>query len=144
MKKTKVSNFVLLVLPLMMVLVAANPAGVTVFDGETTRTMSWMQTVPDSVWGWCAPVAALANYVSFALAVIFCLTKKNWCLKSIFALSFAASCIAALPIVIQAEIKIVPSVFGTMLLGAQCLVAYRMAKTPAAEKPKGERLARQR
>lgn len=144
MKKRTVMCVLLLVLPLAMVFVAFNPSSVLVFDGETVQTVSYLQTVPESIWGWCAPVAALLNYVLFGLAVIYAVAKKDWCLKCIFGIALAACCIVVLPIVIQSEIKIIPNVMGAVLLGADCLAARVAMKMPANEKgaePTGERLS---
>ncbi len=146
MKNLKAYIAVLLVLPLLMVLVAANPSGVTVFDGETTRYLSWFQTVPESIWGWCAPVAGLLNYLLFGLAVIYGLNKKSWCLQAIMGIAFVASCVAALPVVAQSDIKIVPNVMGILLLVAESFVAYAVKKEQdkavQAAKPKGKSLKR--
>ncbi len=148
MKKLKVSVAVLIVLPLFMVLVAANPSGVTVFDGEITRYVSWLQTVPEAPWGWCAPVAALMNYVLFALAVIYGLWKKDWCLQLMMGIAFAASCVAALPVVAQSDIKIVPNVMGILLLAAEGFAAYALKKeqekAAQVQKPKGKALKKRR
>ncbi len=144
MNNKKKLTLALTALPLMMVFVTSNPAGVTVFDGQTTQMMSWLQLVPEYPWSWCAPVAALANYVIFALAVIYAVAKKEWCVKGITVLAGAAACIAVLPIIAQSEVKIVPSVFGAIILCAQWAVAYFALKKSTEEKkiskPKGKKL----
>ena len=145
MKKTTLLIAALLILPLLVVMVAVGPSGVTVFDGETTRMISWFQMVPESNWGWCAPVAGLMNYVLFVLAVVYALKKKVWCIKGIRGISFAALCLAALPIVIQTEIKIIPNVLGLIFLTAEFFVAQMILKKQDAvkeTKPKGKRLDR--
>lgn len=145
MKNKTTLTVLLLVLPLMTVFVTSNPAGVTVFDGKTVQTMSWLQTVPESPLGWCATVAALMNYFLFALAVVYALVKKNGCLKGIFLIALAAACIAALPIVIQSEIKIVPNAMGIILLGLECIISRQLQKKTTEEKknePQGKRLER--
>lgn len=141
MKKQTMMKLVLAVLPLLTVAVTAGPGSVTVFDGETTSYYSWLQMVPESLWGWCAPVAALMNHAVFALAVIYGLSGKRWCLRGIGGLAFAAACVAVLPIVIQSEIKIVPNVFGVILLIAEWGAAYLIRKSVAGENaPKGKHL----
>lgn len=146
MKKSTVMTVLLLVIPLAVVTVVSNPSGVTVFDGETTQMISWLQTVPESTWGWCLPVAALLNYLVFGLAVIYGLRKKQWCLKGIFWISFAALCLASLPLVVQTQIKIIPNVFGLILLGVESVAANLARKNPELfakkEKPQGKRLER--
>lgn len=143
MKKMNWTTLALAVLPLMMVFVASDPSGVTVFDGTTTTTMSWYQTVPESPLGWCAPMAGLLNYVLFGAAVLYAVSKKRWCLQTIFGVALAAVCIVVLPVVAQPEIKIVPNVMGSILLAAECVVAYFVLKKPEDTKEKkknGKRL----
>lgn len=145
MKKSTLMTVLLLILPLLMVVIAAGPSGVTVFDGENTAYYSWLQPVVKSSFGWCAPVAALLNYLLFGIGVFYAVTKKQWCLKGIFGISFVAACIAVLPVVIQSEIKVVPNVMGAILLGADCVVAYlarKQAETEKEGKSKGKRLER--
>ena len=140
MKKLKI-DWLLLILPLLTVLVVSNPSSVTIFDGENTWYLSWMTVVSDSAWGWCAPVAGLANYLLFGLAVLYLVTKKHTWLKAIFGVGFAAVCIAVLPIIAQAEVKIVPNVLGVLLLAAETLMAYVIMKRPAeGTQKKGQRL----
>ncbi len=146
MKKPNIYLAALFALPLLMVLVASNPEGVTVFDGETARYLSWLQTVSESPWGLCAPMAALLNYVFFGLAVVYGLMKKNWCLRAMMLTAFAAACVAALPIVVQSQPKIVPNVLGVILLCAEGFAAYvqkkEAEKAAQAQKPKGKALKR--
>lgn len=142
MKKQTLTIVSLLVLPLLVVLIASSPSGVTVFDGQTTTVMSWLQTVPESPWGWCAPVAALMNYVLFALAVVYAVSKKAFCLKGIFWIALAAACVAAIPIVVQSDLKIVPNVFGVILLCAQSIAARMAQKNGADENEKNPKSAR--
>lgn len=142
MKKQKWMKLVLLALPLLVVLVASGPSGVTVFDGENMAYYSWHQLVPKSDLGWCAPMAVVMNYAVFALAVLYFLKKKSWCLTGIFYIAFAAACVAVLPIVVQSDIKVVPNVMGVIFLGAESLMAYWMTKASEGKeaKPNGKRL----
>lgn len=144
MKKSTAMIVFLLVIPLSVVAVASSPSGATVYDGETAQMITWFQTVEGSAYGWCLPVAALLNYIAFGLAVIFGLKKKQWSLQGIFWLSFAALCLASVPIVVQTEIKTVPNILGVLLLGAESLAAHLVRKNPELfsekEKTKGKQL----
>ena len=131
MKKQVLWKIILLVLPLLMVLIASGPASVMIFDGETLTYASWMQTVPESTVGWCAPVAVLMNYAVFALAVFCALREKDGCLKAISILALAAACIAVMPIMVQSDPKVVPNVFGAIVLGAEGIVAHVARKSVA-------------
>ena len=133
MKKLKF-NYLLALLPLAMVLIASGPSGVTVFDGTNTAYYSWHQMVQKSSFGWCAPMAVVMNYVVFALAVIYLLKKKSWCLTVIYYLAFAAGCVAVLPIVIQSDIKVIPNVMGVIVLMSESLAAKLVMKKLPEEK----------
>jgi len=143
MKKNTFFNLMLYVLPLLVVYIALDPSGVLVFDGVNTTHYSWFQLVESSSVGWCAPVSGLLTYVLFALAVIYGLAKKKWCLKGIRNVAFLAGCIAAAPNMVRADIMVVPNVFGAILLLADAAIAFTMLKNSAAEensKPVGKRL----
>ena len=137
MKKHMIWKVILLVLPLVVVLIASNPASVMIFDGETLTYTSWMLATSESAVGLCAPVAALINYALFALAVFYALREKDGCLKAMSILALAAACIAVLPIMVQSEPKIVPNVFGAIALGTEGIVARIVLKN-AAGKDKNE------
>ena len=144
MNKGKFTKILLLAFPLLVVLVASSPVGVTVFEAQQVTALSWLQTVPESPWGWCAPVAALMNYVVFGLAVCYALIKKPVFLKGIFILAFLAACMAVLPVMLQSEIKIIPNPLGAILLGVESITARIMLKADPAEQeknPVGERLS---
>ena len=135
MKKQMIWKMILLVLPLVVVMIASNPTSIMVYDGETLTYTSWLQTVPDSTVGWCAPAAVLMNYCLFALAVFYALREKGGCLKAMSLLALAAACVAVMPIMIQSDPKIVPNVFGAIVLGAEGIVA-RVVRNRAAGKAK--------
>ena len=128
MDKRKILKILLFVLPLLVVLIASAPAGVMVFDGENAAYYSWMQPVSKSAVGWCAPVAALLNYGLFALAVIYGLKKKQWCVHWIRNIAFVAGCIAVLPNLVRADVMVIPNVFGAIALFADAIAAYLLLK----------------
>ena len=136
MKKSSVLNILLYVLPLLVVYIALNPSGVLVFDGVNTTYCSWFQLVEGSVVGWCAPVSGLLCYVLFALAVIYGLTKKTWCLKGIRNVAFLAGCIAVVPNLVTADIMGVPNAFGAIILLVNAAIAFTMLKKTAVEESK--------
>lgn len=133
MKKKAILTRLMYVLPLLVVFVALSPSGVTVFDGENTVSYTWFQPVTNSSVGWCATVSGLLNYVLFALAVVYGLTKKTWCVRGIRNVAFVAGCIAAAPNLVRADIMVLPNVFGALLLLADAAVAFTILKDPLAE-----------
>lgn len=123
MQKRKILVLFLFVMPLLAVLVATNPTGVMVFDGETTTYYSWLHLVADSAVGWCAPFAALLNYAVFGLAVIYGLMKKEWCIKAIRNIAAVAGLLAVVPNLVQADVMVVPNVFGAIALFVDAVAA---------------------
>ena len=123
MNKNKLLRVALVLLPLLVVLVVIDPASVTVIGEQEVNYVSFMHPVEESSVGWCAPVAALLNYVLFGMAVLHLLTGKEVWLKGIFGLAFAAATIAALPVIVNTVPKVVPSVLAAILLGTHCIVA---------------------
>ncbi len=145
MKKSTLLRAALVILPLLVVSVAVGPNAATVINAGTADMTTWFQIIPESGWGWCLPVAGLMNYVLFALAVGYLLLKKHWCVRWIRGIAFAALCLAALPIVIQSDVKIIPNVLGLLLLAGDYFVAHVIVKvqmTATEAAPKGKRLDR--
>ena len=145
MKKSTLLRAALVILPLLVVSVAVGPNAATVINAGTTDMTTWYQIVSESALGWCLPVAGLMNYVLFALAVGYLLLKKHWCARWIRGIAFAALCLAALPIVIQSDVKIIPNVLGLLLLAGDYFVAHVIVKEQMAAAevaPKGKRLDR--
>ena len=145
MKKIQITKMLLFILPLLVVAIAVSPSSVLVYDGQTTEYYSWMQPVSGTVTGWCAPVAALLNYVLFALAVVYGFMKKQWAIKVIRNVAAVAGCIAVLPNLIRTGTLVVPSVFGGVFLLVDAVVAHLLLKNPVeakADKKAGKRLER--
>ena len=145
MKKRSILVILLIVLPLLVVLIASGPSGVTVFDGENMVYYSWMQLVSDSSVGWCAPVAALLNYAVFAVTVFFILKKKIGCLKAIRNMAAVAGCLAVAPNLFPGNVMVLPDVFGGIALFADAVTAELLLKTENEEQKnaaRGKRLER--
>ena len=135
MDKRKMLVILLFVLPLLVVLIANGAKGVMMFDGEEVTYYPWIQPLSESTVGWCAPVAALMNYVLFALAVVYGLKKKEWSVKEIRNIALIAGTLAVLPNLIRSDVMVVPNVFGAITLFADALVAHILVKDLA----KGEK-----
>ena len=123
MNKRKILVALIFVLPLLVISVANGPTGVLVFDGETAVYHPWLHLVTESGVGWCAPLAALLNYAVFALAVVYGLKKKEWSLKSIRNIAAVAGFLAVLPNMIQADVMVLPNIFGAIALLADAVAA---------------------
>ena len=145
MKKSTLLRAALVLLPLLVVAVAAGPNGATVIHAGTADMTTWFQMIPEYDWGWCLPVAGMMNYALFVLSVGYLLLKKHWYVKWIRGLAFTALCLTALPVVIQTDVKVIANVRGMCLLAAEYFVAQIIVKeqVAAAESaPKGKRLDR--
>ena len=134
MQKRKFLIALLFVMPLLTVLVANNPSGVMVFDGETANYYPWLYLVSGSSVGWCAPLAAVLNYAVFALAVFYGLMKKDWSLKAIRNIAAGAGFLAVLPNLIQSDVMVVPNVFGAIALFADAVAAEMLLREINAAK----------
>ena len=144
MKKKTILNAALLLIPLMVVGIAVSPNSVTVVsDGETLYT-TFATAVEGSVVGWCAPVVLLLTYALFALAVVYGMSKKPLWLKAIQNVALAATCLAAVPPLVQGDVFVVPNVFAAILLAALWAVVYFERKNGSAGEPqkKGRQLSR--
>ena len=135
MNKRKILVILLFVLPLLVILIANGAKGVMMFDGTAVTYYPWIQPLSESGVGWCAPVAALLNYVLFVLAVIYGLKKKEWCVKGIRTIAIIAGTLAVLPNLIRSDVMVVPNVFGAITLFADALAAQILLKDLA----KGEK-----
>lgn len=146
MKKKTGMNIALLLLPLMAVGMAISPTSVTVIRGQEIAYTSFAQAVEGSYVGWCAPVALLLAYALFGMAVIYGLTKKELWLRLIRNVAFAGTFLAAVPILVQGEVIVIPHVLVAILLGILWAVAWYAVKTggkPETKEPQGPRLTRQ-
>ncbi len=142
MKKSMFLKIALLGLPLAVVAIAIDPESVDVISGETLRHTSFAEAVVGSAVGWCAPVALLLTYGIFGLAVFHLVTKKDVLLKIIRVVSFVAACLAACPILVSGEVRVVPNAFAGLLLMILFLVSHiaLSGKEIKEEAAKGQRL----
>ena len=144
MKKNTAIYIALLLIPLMVVGIAISPNSVTVIRGEELTYTTFAEAVSGSYVGWCAPVALLATYALFAMAVIYGITKKQYWLKGIRGVSFVAACLVACPVLVQGgEVMVVPNVLAAILLLGLWLAAHMALKNKDLQKteaPTGRRL----
>ena len=65
----------------------------------------------------------------------YVLREKEGCLKVMSLLALAAACVAVMPVMVQSDLKVVPNVFGAIVLGTEGIVA-RIVRNIAAGKDK--------
>ena len=146
MKKQTVLNLVLLALPLAVVAIAISPNSVTVIRGLDAPThTTFAEAVSGSIVGWCPPVTLLLTYAMFGMAVLRMVTKKPLWTKLIRGASFVATCLAACPIMVPSQVRVIPNVFAAIVLLVLWAISSYMVADQAKQKeeaaPKGRRLS---
>jgi len=148
MKKNKLLNVLLILLPVMAIALAFTVDSVTVFDPVTgtTEHYSYFSLIPRTSMAILPPMAALLCVAAEVLAVIVVVKKKTGCGRWLKWVSFAAAMVAVTPILLRGEeLLVVPNVLLPILMLAEYVILYFKAKTQTAEqtgkKPKsGPRL----
>lgn len=144
MKKQTILNLVLLVLPLAAVAIAISPNSVTVLRDTEVVGTTFAEAVNGSMVGWCPPVTLLMTYAMFGMIIIHLVTKKPLWMKLVKGASFVAACLAACPIMVPGQVRVIPNVFvGILLLVLWCVTYYMTAKSEnkKEEAPQGRRLS---
>lgn len=145
MKKQTITKIASLLLPLVAVYFAVSPNSVTVIRAEEVTGTTFAEAVSGSMVGWCAPVALLMIYAIFGAAVINLFAKKQVWMKIIRNFSFIAACLTACPVLIQAEVTVVPNVLVAVVMMVLWGFGYYNLKNAPKEKDpvgSGERLPR--
>lgn len=145
MKKNTILNLLVLALPLAVVAIAISPNSVTVIRGmEAPAYTTFAEAITGSIVGWCPPVTLLMTYALFGMAVLHMVIKKPLWMKLIRGASFVAACLAACPIMVPSEVRVIPNVFAGILLlvlwGVACF-ATSEKEQQKDEAPKGQRLS---
>lgn len=145
MKKQTILNLLLLALPLAVVAIAISPNSVTVIRGmEAPAYTTFAEAVSGSIVGWCPPVTLLLTYAMFGMAVLHLVTKKPLWIKLIRGASFVAVCLAACPIMVPSQVRVIPNVFAAIVLLVLWGISHYMTANREKEKveePKGRRLS---
>ncbi len=138
MDKAKMKKILLMALPLAAVAVAISPGSVKVYSADSVANYAYLDAVEGPVQGICAPSAAILNYVTFALVVIWLVRKKQGWLKGILAVSLLSACIAVLPVLIRtADVLIVPHFLFPLFTTIEAFLAYSMVRKPAGTEQNG-------
>lgn len=148
MKRNKMVNVLLILLPVMAVALASTVDSVTVYDAVAgkTETYSYFSLVPNATMQILSPVAALLCVAAAVLAVISVAGKKVGCARWLKWISFAAAVAAVAPILLRNEqLIVVPNPLLPLLMMVEYVLGHMKAKTlasPDAEKarPAGQRL----
>lgn len=135
MKKETLLKILLILLPILAVGLATTTDSVLVYDTltGTTEHYSYFSLLPVGSFRMITPLAAIFSAVAGLLGGAYAATKKEGLLKGIVGVSFASATLAALPIMLSAEVKILPNVGLPIFMVAQLFVAYYILKQPRAE-----------
>ena len=89
------------------------------------------------------PLAGILSLVSGVFGAVYFAKKKDWSLTAIVWTSLIAACAAAVPTVMQGDVKVVANVGLPIFMVANWLVASYIQKHPdKTEEKKGKKLKR--
>ncbi|MBQ8835383.1 MAG: hypothetical protein IJ001_10765 [Oscillospiraceae bacterium] len=135
MKKETLMKILLVLLPILAVGLATTTDSVTVYDpaAGTTEYYSYFELLPVGSFQMITPLAAILSAASGLLAGAYAAAKKEGLLKGIVGVSFCSATLAALPIMLSADVKILPNVGLPIFMVIQLFLAYYMLKKPKTE-----------
>lgn len=135
MKKQTRWSILLLVLIVAAVAIEIYPGSVIVWDAEQVQKYPYLYANPDVAAGICPALAALVSYITFALAIVYLISKKPGWVKAVGITAFLAALLAVIPIFLSgSERRMLPNVGVPLAMCGVCLIARYLAKQPAAEK----------
>ena len=144
MKKNSLFNWVLALMPMSAVSIAATGSSVTVYDipAKEIWKLSYFVMIPDVEYSFLTPLAGLLIIAASVLALVLVLGKKPGCAVWLKWISLTAACVAVAPILLKGDMLVVPNFVPPLLMMAEyvlCLVASK-PKTAARREPRGGRL----
>ncbi len=143
MNKQVMTKVFLVLFPAMAVALATTGDSVMMYDkaAQTTTYASYFAPVNVGGLTLLPPLAAILAIVTTALAAVYAIARKPWCLRGIIATGFVSAMSATAPILMQGDVLVVPHAMLPILMLAACGVAVYAGKKPAAETVKhGPRL----
>lgn len=145
MKKKTLVKCLLILLPVLAVGLATTTDSVIVFDSQSgvTEYYSYFASEPATEVQMLLPLAGILSLVSGVFGAVYLAKKKDWSLTAIVWTSLIAACAAAVPTVMQGDVKVVANVGLPIFMVANWLVASYIQKHPdKTEEKKGKKLKR--
>lgn len=144
MKKEILMKILLVLLPILAVGLATTTDSVMVYDPQagTMAYYSYFSLLPVGNFRMITPLAAILSVASGLLAAVYAATKKEGLLKGIAAVSFCSATLAALPVMLSTDVKILPNVGLPIFMVVELLLAYYILKKPRQEANKVTNLQR--
>ena len=133
MKKKMLWNIFLILLPVAAMGLATTVNSVTLYNTVTQETtyQSYLDLGPVGSLQMAPVLAVFLCLVSAVLAAIFAVKEKKGVLKAVKYVALGASIAAVLPIYIQSEVRMIPSVLLPILMMLQWgMAAYMGRKKP--------------
>ncbi len=131
----------LILLPVMAVGLATTQDSVVVFSSQTgvTEYYSYFELLPHSNLQIVTPLAAFLCLVCVILAVIYLFFGSELVLRGIIGMSFCATILAVIPVMLREEVLVVPNVGLPILMIIDFFLANYIRKHPAkiAKRTKG-------
>jgi len=148
MKKRAVLQSLLILFPILAVALATTPDSVTVFDTVTkqVQVFSYFDLIPESNLQMLPPLAALSSAVSGILAAVYLGKKKQAFLKGTGYAAVTSATLAAIPVVMQNQIMVIPNVGLPIFMVMQFGVSYYLQKKEleVPQKIEGKRLSKRK
>ena len=140
MDQKKITNMLLVILPLVAVVLAGMANAVTVCVVSETETVttccSFFTLVEDVQLAICLPVAGLCGAVVFGMAVLYLVKKTTFWLTGITVTAAASMTLAVLPIVYRTGTYLLPNMWVPILMMVEAMIAYGVLKSPVPEEEK--------
>ena len=126
MRKQVLIKSMFLLLPVLAVGLATTKDSVMVFDPAAgiTEYYSYFDQLPVAQFQMLLPLVGMLCALVGILAVVYLAGKKNAFLRASCFAALAASALAVLPMVIAADVKVVPNVGVPLLMFVHYLMAY--------------------
>lgn len=135
MKKRVFMKSILILLPVLAVGLATTGNSVVVFDSlaGTTQYFSYFDLLPVESLQLVTVLAAILCLVAGILAVVCVITKKDRLMNSVMWISFVATIIAVIPVIMKGDIKVAPNVGVPIFMFLEYGLAYSLAKNAEKE-----------
>lgn len=144
MRKQVLIKSVFLLLPMLALGLATTRDSVMVFDPVvgSTEYFSYFDQLPVAQFQLLLPLVGMLCAVVGILAVIYLITGKNRFLRASSFTALVAAAMAVLPMVIAADVKVVPNVGVPIMMFVHYLLAYHWSGEGQKElqEEKGRRL----
>ena len=126
MNKKRIKTIFLVLLPIFAAGMAVNPGSVMLYDAAQDKmsACSYFALLPEGNFQIATVLAGILTCLSGGLAITYLVGKKESVAKAIIYISLAGASLAAIPILINSPIRVLPNVGVPILLVAQAAVAY--------------------